>query len=150
MPFRYRPIMDLTTALDFARDRRQGVLATIRANGRPQLSNIMFVPGEGDTLRISVTADRAKTANLRRDPRASLYVVGESFFEYAVIEATADLSAVAADPGDATVDSLVEYYRLGQGEHPNWDEYRAAMVADRRLVVTLVPERAYGMGVSGS
>jgi len=142
--------MDLTTALDFARDRRQGVLATIRANGRPQLSNIMFVPGEGDTLRISVTADRAKTANLRRDPRASLYVVGESFFEYAVIEATAELSAVAADPGDATVDSLVEYYRLGQGEHPNWDEYRAAMVADRRLVVTLVPERAYGMGVSGS
>jgi len=142
--------MDLTTALDFARDRRQGVLATIRANGRPQLSNIMFVPGEGDTLRISVTADRAKTANLRRDPRASLYVVGESFFEYAVIEATAELSAVAADPGDATVDSLVEYYRLGQGEHPNWDEYRAAMVADRRLVVTLVPERAYGMGVPGS
>jgi len=142
--------MDLTTALDFARDRTQGVLATIRANGRPQLSNIMFVPGEGDTLRISVTADRAKTANLRRDPRASLYVVGENFYQYAVIETTAELSAVAADPGDDTVDALVEYYRLGQGEHPNWDEYRATMVADRRLVVTLVPERAYGMGVPGS
>ena len=142
--------MDLATALAFAQDRRQGVLATIRANGRPQLSNIMFVPGPGDTLRISVTAERAKTANLRRDPRASLYVVGENFYQYAVIEAAAELSPVAAAPGDATVDALVEYYRLGQGEHPDWDEYRAAMVADRRLVVTLSPERAYGMGVPGT
>jgi len=142
--------MDLHTALAFARDRRQGVLATIRANGRPQLSNILYVPGDGDTLRISVTADRAKTANLRRDPRASLYVVGESFYQYAVIEATAALSAVAAETGDATVEALVEYYRLGQGEHPDWDEYRAAMVADRRLLVTLTPDRAYGMGVPGA
>ena len=128
----------------------RGVLATIRANGRPQLSNIMFVPGEGNTLRISVTDDRAKTANLRRDPRASLYVVGDSFFQYAVIEATAEISAVAADPQDATVDDLVEYYRIAQGEHPNWEEYRAAMVADRRLVVTLQPERAYGMVAQGA
>jgi len=142
--------VDLSAALAFARDRRQGVLATIRANGRPQLSNILFVPGGGDTLRISVTADRAKTANLRRDPRASLYVVGESFYQYAVIEATAALSAVAAETGDATVEALVEYYRLGQGEHPDWDEYRAAMVADRRLLVTLTPDRAYGMGVPGA
>ncbi|HXY27614.1 MAG TPA: PPOX class F420-dependent oxidoreductase [Acidimicrobiales bacterium] len=142
--------MDLSTALAFARDRRQGVLATIRANGRPQLSNILFVPAEGETLRISVTADRAKTANLRRDPRASLHVVGESFYQYVVIEAVADLSPVAVEPDDETVDALVEYYRLGQGEHPDWDEYRAAMVADRRLVVTLRPERAYGMGVPGT
>jgi PPOX class probable F420-dependent enzyme len=139
--------MDLTEALAFARDRRQGVLVTIRSNGRPQLSNIMFVPGEGDTLRISVTDDRAKTANLRRDPRASLYVPGDSFWQYLVIEAAAELSPVAGDPHDATVDALVEYYRRGQGEHPDWEEYRAAMVTDRRLVVTLRPERAYGIGV---
>ena len=139
--------MDLSTALAFARDRRQGVLATIRANGRPQLSNILFVPAEGETLRISVTADRAKTANLRRDPRASLHVVGESFYQYVVIEAVADLSPVAVEPDDETVDALVEYYRLGQGEHPDWDEYRTAMVSDRRLVITLRPERAYGMGL---
>jgi PPOX class probable F420-dependent enzyme len=142
--------MDLTDALAFARDRRQGVLATIRANGRPQLSNILFIPGDGDTLRISVTDDRAKTANLRRDPRASLYVVGDTFWQYVVIEAAVELTPVAADPGDATVEALVEYYRAGQGEHPNWDEYRAAMVADRRLVVTLRPERAYGMVAAGS
>jgi hypothetical protein len=64
-----------------------------------------------------------------------------------VIEASADLSAVAADPHDATVDALVEYYRLGQGEHPDWEDYRAAMVSDHRLVLTLNPERAYGLGV---
>jgi PPOX class probable F420-dependent enzyme len=139
--------MDLTEALAFARDRRQGVLATIRANGRPQLSNIMFVPGSGDTLLISLTDDRAKTKNLRRDPRASLYVVGDNFYQYVVLEAAAELSPVAAAPDDDTVETLVTYYRVGQGEHPDWDEYRAAMVADRRLVLTLRPERAYGMGI---
>jgi PPOX class probable F420-dependent enzyme len=138
--------MDLTEALAFVRDRRQGVLVTIRANGRPQISNIMFVPGEGDTLRISVTDDRAKTVNLRRDPRASLYVLGDNFWQWTVIDAEAELSPVAADPHDATVDALVEYYKIGQGEHPDWEEYRAAMVSDRRLVITLRPERAYGLG----
>ena len=139
--------MDLAEALAFARDRRQGVLVTIRANGRPQLSNILFVPGSGDTLLVSLTDDRAKTKNLRRDPRASLYVLGDNFFQYVVLEAAAELSPVAAAPDDDTVDALVAYYRAGQGEHPDWDEYRAAMVADRRLVLTLRPERAYGLGV---
>jgi len=137
--------MDLEHALAFARDRRQGVLVTIRASGRPQLSNILFVPGEGDTLTISVTDDRAKTANLRRDPRASLYVLGDNFYQWVVIEATTELSPVASDPHDATVDALVAYYRAGLGEHPDWDEYRTAMVSDHRLVVTLRPERSYGM-----
>ena len=139
--------MDLTEALAFARERRQGVLVTIRANGRPQLSNILFVPGSGDRLLVSLTDDRAKTKNLRRDPRASLYVLGDNFFQYVVLEAAAELSPVAAAPDDDTVDALVAYYRAGQGEHPDWDEYRAAMVADRRLVLTLRPERAYGLGV---
>ncbi len=140
--------MDLTEAFAFAKDRRQGVLVTIGTQGRPQISNIMFVPGpEEGTLRISVTDDRAKTRNLRRDPRASLYVLGDNFWTWVVLEGRAELSPVAAEVGDATVDALVEYYRLGSGEHPDWDEYRAAMVADRRLVITLRPERAYGMGV---
>ena len=68
-------------------------------------------------------------------------------YQWVVIEALAELSPVAADPHDTTVDALVAYYRAGQGEHPDWDEYRAAMVADRRLVLTLRPERAYGMGL---
>jgi PPOX class probable F420-dependent enzyme len=105
------------------------------------------VPGPGDTLLISMTDDRVKTRNLRRDPRASLYVQGDNFWTWVVIEATAELSAVAADPHDATADALVEYYRLGSGEHSDWEEYRAAMVSDHRLVLTLHPERAYGLGV---
>ena len=75
---------------------------------------------------------------------------GDTFWQYLVVEAAAELSPVAADPHDATVDLLVEYYRAGSGEHPDWDEYRAAMVSDGRLVLTLRPERAYGMVVPAS
>ncbi len=137
--------MDLTDALTFIRGRSQGVLTTIRANGRPQLSNILFVRGDEDMLRISVTDDRAKTRNLRRDPRASLYVPGDNFYQYVVVEGQADLTPVAADPHDATVDALVAYYKAAIGEHPDWEEYRASMVTDKRLLVVLRPERAYGM-----
>jgi PPOX class probable F420-dependent enzyme len=136
--------MDLTEALAFARKRKQGVLATIRSNGRPQLSNIAYVP-EGDTFLISITDDRAKTANLRRDPRASLYILGDNFYQYVVIEATAELSPVAADPKDATVEALIRYYEAASGAHPDWNEYAAAMIADKRLALTLRPERAYGI-----
>jgi PPOX class probable F420-dependent enzyme len=139
--------MDLTEALAFVRERRQGVLATIRANGRPQLSNIMYVPGDGDTLLISVTDSRAKTRNLRRDPRASLHVLGDSFYQFVVLEAVAELTPVTSDPHDKVADLLVDYYRKGSGEHPDWEEYRAAMVTDGRLILRLVPERAYGIGV---
>jgi PPOX class probable F420-dependent enzyme len=137
--------MELTEALDFVRARKNGVLTTIRANGRPQLSNILYVPGDGDTFRISITDSRAKTANMRRDPRVSLYVPGDNFWQFVVLEATAELSPVAADPHDDTVELLVAYYRAGNSEHSNWDEYRAAMVADGRLIATLHPERAYGL-----
>jgi PPOX class probable F420-dependent enzyme len=106
----------------------------------------MYVMGDDDTPRISITDSRAKTGNLRRDPRASLYVVGDNFWQYIVIEATADLSAVAADPHDDTVEQLIAYHRAGNDEeHSDWDEYRAAMVADRRLILSLHPERAYGI-----
>jgi PPOX class probable F420-dependent enzyme len=138
--------MELAEALAFVGARQQGVLTTIRANGRPQLSNILYIPGEDGLQRISVTDTRAKTANLRRDPRASLYVLGDNFWQFVVVEATAELSPVAADPTDDTVEQLVAYYRAGRGEeHPDWDEFRATMVADRRLIVTLHPERAYGL-----
>ena len=137
--------MDLDHALSFARARHQGVLTTQKRDGRPQLSNIAYVVGDDGAVRISVTDGRAKTANLRRDPRASLHVTSDDFWAYVVIEATAELSPVAASPDDATVDALVADYRSVSGEHDDWDEYRRAMVADGRLVVTLRPERAYGM-----
>ncbi|MBA2283571.1 MAG: PPOX class F420-dependent oxidoreductase [Acidimicrobiia bacterium] len=124
---------------------RHGVLVTLKRDGRPQLSNISYAFADG-AVRISVTDERAKTRNLRRDPRASVHVSRADFFAYAVAEGEAQLSPVAADPGDETVDQLVELYRTIQGEHDDWDEYRAAMVRDKRLVVTLPVERVYGMG----
>jgi len=136
--------MDLDRALQAARDRQESVLVTLRQDGRPQLSNVIHhVDGRG-TMRISTTADRAKYANLRRRPWAALHVNGESFWSYAVLECDVELSPVAADPRDDTVEELVELYRSISGEHDDWDDYRAAMVSERRLVVRLTPTRAYG------
>src|SRR5438445_6113550 len=103
--------MDLDTALAFARPRHSGVLVTLRRDGRPQLSNIAYRVGTDDVIRISITADRAKTKNLARDSRASLYVCRDDFWAYVVIDGTAELTPVAARPDDTTVDELIELYR---------------------------------------
>jgi PPOX class probable F420-dependent enzyme len=120
-----------------------GTLATIRRNGRPHLSDVNYTAQPG-LIRISTVAHRVKTHNLRRDPRASLKVTAAAG-GFAVVEATAELSPVAGDPHDATVEELIDVYRLVQGnEHPDWDDYRRAMVADERLIVRLHVERVYG------
>ncbi|MEO1064022.1 MAG: PPOX class F420-dependent oxidoreductase [Actinomycetota bacterium] len=137
--------MDLDRALSFASEHHHGVLLTLRRDGRPQSSNIAYAM-DGPVARISVTDDRAKTKNLRRDPRASLHVSAGDFWSYAVLEGTAELSPVAAEPGDETCRLLADVYRGASGEeHPDWDEFHAAMVADRRLVISIHTERAYGM-----
>jgi PPOX class probable F420-dependent enzyme len=120
------------------------VLVTLRADGRPQLSNILYLPGPGHTARISVTDSRAKTTNLRRDPRGSLHVTSEDFWSYVVLDGTVDLSPVADTPDDAVVEELVGMYRQARGEHPDWDEFRRAMVAQGRIVATLRATHAYG------
>ncbi|MGW7254482.1 PPOX class F420-dependent oxidoreductase [Streptomyces sp. NPDC054834] len=123
-----------------------GVLVTLKRDGRPQLSNVnhAYYPDER-IIRVSLTDDRAKTRNLRRDPRASYHVTTADRWAYAVAEGTADLSPVAGDPHDETVEELIRLYRDVRGEHPDWDDYRAAMVRDRRLVLRLRVERAYGI-----
>jgi PPOX class probable F420-dependent enzyme len=137
--------MQLDEALDFIRDKRNGILITLKSDGRPQSSNISYVVGDDGVIRISVTDGRAKTNNLRRDPRASLHVNRDDFWAYAVIEADVTMTPVAAEPDDGTVDQLVEYYRSLAGEHDDWDDYRRAMVTDRRLLLELHPTHAYGM-----
>jgi PPOX class probable F420-dependent enzyme len=137
--------MDLHKAMAFVGTRRNGVLTTIKADGRPQLSNILYVLDDDGVVRISITDNRAKTRNLRRDPRVSLHVTSDDFWQYVVVEASADLTPVAAAPDDATVEDLVSYYRAARGEHPDWDDYRRTMVAEGRLILRLRPERAYGM-----
>jgi PPOX class probable F420-dependent enzyme len=136
--------MELSDALNFAAARRNGVLVTQKRDGRPQLSNIVHSVVDG-VIKISITATRAKYANLVRNPHASLYVSREDFWGYVVVEGDAEVSPVAAKPDDATVDELVELYRKIAGEHDDWDDYRRAMIADQRVVVRLRPTHAYGM-----
>ncbi|WP_369250476.1 PPOX class F420-dependent oxidoreductase [Streptomyces sp. R41] len=123
-----------------------GVLVTLKKDGRPQLSNVShaYYPDER-IVRVSLTDDRAKTRNLRRDPRASYHVTSEDRWAYTVAEGTAELTPVAEDPHDETVEELIRLYRDVLGEHPDWDDYRAAMVRDRRLVLRLHVDRAYGI-----
>ena len=126
-----------------------GTLITLKRDGRAQSSAVSHA-FDPDTrrLRISVTDDRAKTRNLRRDPRLTYQVTRPDLGAYAVAEGTADLTPVAADPHDATVDDLVTLYRDVAGEHPDWDEYRAAMVADGRLVLRITLDHVYGRAPS--
>jgi PPOX class probable F420-dependent enzyme len=137
--------LTLDQASAFADQHSHGVLVTLRRDGRPQLSNIVYVPGPGHTARISVTDNRAKTANLRRDPRASLHVTSDDFWSYAVLDGTVALSPVATSTDDPVVEELIEMYRSTQGDHPDWDEFRRAMVAQGRIVATLTATHAYGM-----
>lgn len=128
------------------RGNAMGVLATIKRDGRPQLSNVSYYfDPRAQVISVSVTEPRAKTRNLRRDPRASILVDADDGWAYAVAEGDAELSAPAADPNDATVDALVELYRNISGEHPDWDEYRQAMVTDRRVLLRLPITHLYGM-----
>jgi PPOX class probable F420-dependent enzyme len=123
-----------------------GVLVTLKRDGRPQLSNVghTYDPATG-LLRISVRAPLAKTKNLRRDPRASYHVTSRNFRSWVVGEGLADLTPVAADPHDDTVEELIDVYRSIAGEHPDWDDYRAAMVREARVVVKLPITHVYGM-----
>jgi PPOX class probable F420-dependent enzyme len=136
--------VDLVSGIGFAREHRRSVLTTLRRDGRPQLSNVTHhVDGDG-LVRISITADRAKYHNLVRRPWAALHVASDDFWHYAVVEGDVTLSDVAADPHDEAVEELVAYYRAVSGEHPDWDEYRAAMVTDRRVMARIRPTYAYG------
>jgi PPOX class probable F420-dependent enzyme len=126
-------------------EHHRGVLAVIKTDGRPHLSNVgYFYDPDADLVRISVTDARVKTRYLRADPRVTLHVASRDFWTWVAVEGTADLTPVAADPHDATVEELITYYRGTAGEHPDWDQFRAAMVAERRLAVRFRPESTYG------
>ncbi|MFE6750828.1 PPOX class F420-dependent oxidoreductase [Kitasatospora purpeofusca] len=124
---------------------RLGVLATIKSDGRPQLSPVMpFYDRAAERLYVSVTEGRAKTANLRRDPRAVLEVTRADGRAWATAEGTVTLIGPGDDPKGPEVEALVDYYRRAAGEHPDWDEYREVMVADRRVLMVLAVDHVYG------
>src|SRR5271165_52009 len=115
-----------------------GVLATIKRDGRPQLSNVSYYyDPRGVAIAVSITEPRAKTRNLRRDPRASILVNSDDGWSYAVAEGNAELSPPAMHTHDDTVEGLIRLYRRIAGEHPDWDAYRRAMVTDRRVLMRM-------------
>jgi PPOX class probable F420-dependent enzyme len=131
--------MDLSAALAFVSRNSHTVLATRRADGGLQMSPVNAGVLDGQVV-ISSRAMLAKVHNLRRDPRASLMVLTERFYGSWV---QLDGSAEIIDQ-PAALPLLDEVYRAISGEHPDWAEYRAAMIADRRVVIRIRPERAAG------
>ncbi len=136
--------MDLDRALAFAGGRRNGLLTTLRADGRPQQSVVFFV-ADGRRFDLSTTDGRAKTRNLRRDPRAALFVPGDDVFTWVSLDGTVELGPVATATDDGATDRLVEYYRRANGDHEDWAAYRRAMVEEGRLLATFTATSATGI-----
>lgn len=140
--------MEMTQALTWARTRKHATLITLRADGRAQSSDIVYALGTGEeaeTFRISVTGTRAKTANMRRDPRVVIHLSDPSSWSYLSFDAAVNLSEITTTPGDRTSDDLCDLYEAIAGEaHADWDGYRAAMIAEERLVARVTARSVVG------
>jgi PPOX class probable F420-dependent enzyme len=130
--------MDLDRARDFLRANHRSVLVTRKRNGDPQLSPVNHGVDDHGRICISSRQPAYKVRNLRRDPRASLVGLNDSFYgQWVQIDGTAELISLPE-----AMEPLVELYRQIQGEHPDWDDYRAAMVRDERLIIAITPTAA--------
>ncbi len=136
--------MDAEAAQEFIRANGRGVLATFRSDGGVQMSPVDAVIDDDGYAVISSRETAMKVRNLRRDPRATFCAFTERFYDdWIFIEGAAELVSLP----DA-MEGLVDYYRRAAGEHPDWDDYRAAMQTDQRLLIRIPIERA-GPNVSG-
>ncbi len=136
--------MELSKALAWASEQKHAVLITLRKDGRAQSSDIVYVVDDGRFI-VSLTNTRAKTKNMSRDPRILLHITNPASWSYISFDGTVELSAVTVSPDDETSNRLVEYYEAVAGEpHPDWDEYRQAMVDEGRLLATFTPTSAVG------
>jgi PPOX class probable F420-dependent enzyme len=129
--------VDLSELLDFVRPRHHLLLVTTRGDGRPQVSPVSGGVDDAGRIVVSTYPGRAKTRNAERDPRVSVVVLSDQW----------DGPWVQLD-GDAEVlhmpeaeDALVDYYRCIAGEHPDWDEYRAAMRVQGKSLIRVTPTR---------
>jgi len=129
--------MEIAQALDFVRAHPMAVLHTYRRDGRPQMSFVTAGVEDDGTVVVSTRETAAKTKNLRRDPRISLFFMDDKFRESVQIDGAA---AIVGLP--EAMEPLVEYYRRISGEHPDWAEYRAAMTEQRRVLLRIEVERA--------
>ncbi len=122
----------------FLRDNHHAVLATFRSDGRPQLSPVLAVVDDEGRVMVSTREGAMKTKNLRRDPRVSLCLLSDQFFGgWGQVEGEAEIV-----PLPQAMDLLVDYYRRASGEHGDWDEYRADMEKQRRVIVRFAIARA--------
>jgi len=136
--------ISIEEAVAWAGDRKNAVLITLRKDGRAQSSDISYAVIDGEFV-ISLTATRAKTANMRRDPRIVLHITDPGSWSYTSFDAVADLGPVTTAVNDTAADQLVDYYRHVAGEdHPDWDEYRAAMVSEQRQLLRVKPQSVVG------
>jgi len=125
-----------------------GVLATLKADGRPHLTPVWpLYDREAGTIEVSTGEGTAKVANLRRDPRAALEVTSPDGWQWATAEGAVALIGPGADPHGPEVQALVDHYRAAAGEHPDWDEYRSVMVAERRVLIRMTVDKVYGAKV---
>lgn len=125
--------MDINQARNFLKTNHRAVLATYHRDGRPQLTPVLVGVDEAGWAIISTRETAYKTHNLRRDPRVSLCVFNDGFFGgWIQIEGEAEIISLPT-----AMEGLVSYYRTVAGEHPDWDDYRAAMVRDKRVLVRI-------------
>lgn len=136
--------MDLPAALDFLRTNHRAVLATIRGDGRTALSPVLVTVDAADRVVVSTREAARKVAHVRRDPRVSACVFTDRFFgDWVQVEGTAEVVSLPA-----AMDGLVDYYRRVAGEHPDWDDYRAAMAREQRVLLRITVHRV-GPSVRG-
>ncbi|MGC1184457.1 MAG: PPOX class F420-dependent oxidoreductase [Candidatus Dormiibacterota bacterium] len=125
--------MDVEAARKFVRENHRAVLCTRRRDGTPQMSPVVVAVDSEGRLAISTRETAVKVRNLRRDPAYDLLVLTDNFFgPWAALRGTVEVVALPE-----ALPLLVQYYRDVSGEHPNWDEYRAAMVSERRVLLQL-------------
>lgn len=137
-----KPI-ELADGLEFAADVRGGILITIRRDGRPQSSDVHHAVEEGKIV-FSVLPTRAKVFNIERDPRVVYHVSHEG--SYLSFDGTATVSPIATELDCPAMDILIDAYRVAaKKEHPDWDEFREAMVRERRRVIVVTPESVVGL-----
>lgn len=130
--------MEIERALQFLRENHRGVMLTWRRDGSPQLSPVTQAVGADGRVVVSTRETAMKAKNLARDPRTAICAMNDGFFgEWLQVTGTAEVV-----PMPDALRLLEDYYRQVSGEHPDWDDYRAAMVRDRRVAVCITVERA--------
>ena len=130
--------MELAKALDFLRNNHRSVLIARKPDGDPQPSPVNHGIDDSGRIAISSREPAYKVRNIRRDPRVTLLAFTDGFYgQWVTVEGTAEIISLPK-----AMEPLVELYRQIQGEHPDWDDYRAAMVRDQRLIIAITPTSA--------